>query len=343
MNSMANQQRVVNVLSSPIYQLDGLPVISNSPSNGILMNDMDLFGGNLGDVIPSSDGLLHENLLHDSFLLSPGINSVATRDDLQCFNKAHYCSPGSMLSQMRSQYESEMGGLCSPRCRHKCHMKDAIGYIDREGRIIFTEPLSGNDFPNVAVNCVPRKRSLDTKCPVNSAFVGKQFDGNLLREVAMDSSEPPEGVSDSGNSKVEGMLWSPVPKVRSVTSQSLLQLAPIRNSMMSGLLMQQALEAKVTTTIDDPNTESMIQEIINTIVDAHKATCLYTSDKVAVAVMKYEEMVKHEPLVSRFNFTNRFLLRVINRAFVAGLSDLKSLEFSSCHQSSSSSSPFILK
>lgn len=191
---------------------------------------------------------------------------------------------------------TENNCLSSPlgRCCNKCEVcsRNAIGYIDREGRVILTSPLSSEDF----------LRTLHLSPSSNSQKEPQTPDWVYLDTSAMPASDQISGRSSSptatGAAAVEpnSRLTDEVSDFEDASCGAIQ--AEQASCQMSASLQMLADESKT-----EPSDERMqlIEHVILMTVEAHMNTCHYTADKVADGIRRYKESVAKDPGVRSFN------------------------------------------
>lgn len=165
--------------------------------------------------------------------------------------------------------------------------RNAIGYIDREGRIIFTAPL----LPSTFHRTLHSSSSGGQKLPLSG--------WNGIDAAVMHEEEHCGEVDRRSGLTVESDMTS----VRHIDASHDFEShldeisCELQNEtifLANASLQLLSVEAKMT-----PPGERMelIEHVIATTVEAHMNTCNYTSEKVAEGLRHYYEMVSMESSV----------------------------------------------
>lgn len=184
------------------------------------------------------------------------------------------------------------------RCCNKCEIcsRNAIGYIDREGRVILTAPLSSNDFLRT-LHLSPS--SNNQKEPSDWVYLDasavppdEQTSGRSLSPTATGAAaieEPNTRLSDEVSDFEDGSCGEIQAEPMSTMSASLQMLAEESKTEPSGERLQ------------------LIEHVIMMTVEAHMNTCHYTADKVDDGIKRFKESVAKDPRVSSFSMISSSL------------------------------------
>lgn len=179
-----------------------------------------------------------------------------------------------------SSYSSSLGQCCN-----KCELcsRNAIGYIDREGRVILTAPLPPGDFLRTLHLSPSNGQKLPTSSDwstINPLVVQEEAQDTEVEERSdlMDDSSDTLAVQNiDGNHDFDSHL----DEISCGLQGETLFLANATFQLL-------AEEAKMA-----PSSErvELIEHVITTTVEAHMNTCNYTLEKVTEGLRRYHEMM----------------------------------------------------
>lgn len=275
-----------------------------SPNSGHIYN---------GDLI--SDVPLFRECLLPGGSYTPQSFSTAALSSGGCLLQAEDLQPNHFLSDsaLDVSHDSTSGGGCHHNCEK--YMRDAIAFIDREGRVILNTSYCPADdvlhSPNSSM--AGSGGSLQQK-ELNNVYADTDFLTKKLEQERIIYAERNRrgGHANSLNvtpckiSKTDPSLFEGLDTVLTEESQDSSftsgghpgSSTDIEVLQMSATLKQLMEEAKL---VPSGTRLQLVEHVISATMEAHMNTCNYTAEKVAEGLRKYNEMMKDKPKVGKMD------------------------------------------